>query len=94
MPWGPVRKLENCVSMMDTLLAREMGMSLARPCCCRAAGPVPAAPCTTLSKAVRENCCEHTSGYSGSEYHANVLHFSIPNFPAETPVTTAHILQA
>ena len=34
MSCGPFRKLENCVSMMDTLLARATGITLAIPCCC------------------------------------------------------------
>ena len=91
MPCGPARKLENCVSMMDTLLAREMGMTLASPCCCRAAGPVPAAACTKLSVAVREDCCEHSSDRSGSKDHADILLFVVSDFSAQMPVTTAHI---
>lgn len=33
MSWGPFLKLENCVSMMDTLLARARGMTFTLPCC-------------------------------------------------------------
>lgn len=42
MSWGPLRKLLNCVSMMDTLFARATGITLAIPACCRlAALPAP-----------------------------------------------------